>query len=77
MILKAMMALIAVLYTYESFELSAKQFDNLERFRSYFHRNWNYLSSPKQRNYHEIGMIGSIESAHRAFTYRMKKQGKT
>lgn len=70
-------ALTAVLDTHESLELSAKQLDDLERLRSYLHRNWDYLSSPKQRDYHGIGMIGSIESAHRAFTYRMKKQGKT
>lgn len=70
-------ALTAVLDTHESFELSPKQLDDLERLRSYLHRNWDYLSSPKQRDYHGIGMIGSIESAHRAFTYRMKKQGKT
>lgn len=69
--------LTAVLDIYESFELSSKQLDDLERLRNYLHQNWDYLSSPKQRNYYGIGMIGSIESAHRAFTYRMKKQGKT
>ena len=39
-------------------------------------RNWIYIPTPSKRGY-AVKIIGSIESSYRAYTYRMKKQGKT
>ena len=66
--------LMAVLDTFEG-NASKDQEEEVKRLRAYFTRNWAYVTSPKQRGY-EIANIGSIKSSHRAYTYRMKKQGK-
>lgn len=45
--------------------------------RKYLQRNWQYVHLPQMRGLKDIHLIGSVESSHRAFTYRMKKQGKS
>lgn len=68
--------LIPVLDTYQSLtanDLASAKFDRLV---NYLARNWIYLSSPSQRKYDDCVHLGTIESTQRAFTYRMKKQGK-
>lgn len=66
----------AALDSYESWNLSAEKTEALKALRAYLKRNWEYIPSPKDRGY-DLPKIGSIESSHRAYTYRMKKQGKT
>ena len=65
---------MTILDTFEG-NASKDQEEEVDRLRTYFTQNWAYVTSPKQRGY-EITNIGSIESSHRAYTYRMKKQGK-
>lgn len=69
--------LMAILDTFESMGLSAKQQNHLAHLRAYLKRNWAYILSPHDRGFHGVGHLGSVESSHRAFTYRMKKQGKS
>lgn len=69
--------LTAVLDTFEAAGLSDKQFNNLQRLRAYLACNWSYISFPSDRGYSGVKHLGSVESSHRAFTYRMKKQGKS
>lgn len=69
--------LIAVLDTEASLDLSTQQAEALTRLRSYLDRNWDYTTLPKDRGYNAKIRLGSVESSHRAFTYRMKKQGKS
>lgn len=68
--------LALVLDTYGSQDLNDKQCKNLVRLRSYLNRNWDYILTVRERGYRNVGNLGSIESSHRALTYRMKKQGK-
>lgn len=68
--------LTLILDTYEAQDLTAKQREDLIRLKSYLGRNWNYIPTTKKRGYSDVGNLGSIESSHRALTYRMKKQGK-
>ncbi|MCC4425430.1 UPF0236 family transposase-like protein, partial [Limosilactobacillus reuteri] len=67
--------LTIILDTYESQNLTEKQADDLTRLRKYLQQNWRYILSPQMRGFKDIHLIGSVESSHRAFTYRMKKQG--
>lgn len=60
----------------DTYESIAQATGDVARLRAYLKRNWPYLSSPKQRHHSEFGHLGTIESTHRAITYRMKKQGK-
>ena len=69
--------LTIILDTYESQNLTEKQADDLMRLRKYLQRNWRYILSPQMRGFKDIHLIGSVESSHRTFTYRMKKQGKS
>uniref|UniRef100_UPI002B0604EE UPF0236 family transposase-like protein n=1 Tax=Limosilactobacillus reuteri TaxID=1598 RepID=UPI002B0604EE len=69
--------LAIILDTYESQNLTEKQADDLMRLRKYLQRNWQYILSPQMRGFKDIHLIGSVESSHRTFTYRMKKQGKS
>ncbi|MCC4461011.1 ISLre2 family transposase, partial [Limosilactobacillus reuteri] len=69
--------LTIILDTYESQNLTEKQADDLMRLRKYLQRNWRYILSPQMRGFKDIHLIGSVESSHWAFTYRMKKQGKS
>jgi len=68
-----------ILDTYEANIENTKQMDQLDRLRAYLIRNWAYIKHPKHRTeaYRQIPNLGSAESSHRAFTYRMKKQGKS
>lgn len=69
--------LTAVLDTQSALVLSDQQVNALERLRAYLDRNWKYTTLPQERGYCSAGHLGSVESSHRAFTYRMKKQGKS
>lgn len=54
-----------------------EQEEHYLKLKAYFNRNWKYLKPYRLRELpKEIGTIGVIESRHRAFTYRMKKQGR-
>ena len=68
--------LTLILDTYEAQDLTFKQREDLARLRAYLNRNWNYIPTVKERGYSGVGNLGSIESSHRALTYRMKKQGR-
>lgn len=68
--------LTLILDTYEAQDLTAKQREDLIRLKAYLDRNWNYIPTTKERGYSGVGNLGSIESSHRALTYRIKKQGK-
>lgn len=68
--------LTLILDTYEAQDLTSKQREELIRLKAYLNRNWNYIPTTKERGYSGVGNLGSIESSHRALTYRMKKQGK-
>lgn len=68
--------LTLILDTYEAQDLTSKHQEDLARLRAYLNRNWDYISTTKERGYSGVGNLGSIESLHRALTYRMKKQGK-
>ena len=70
-------SLRAVLDTYESLDLAPEQLDSLQHLRNYLARNWQYVPNPWQRGYHGWTRLGAVESSHRAWTYRMKKQGKS
>lgn len=63
--------------TYESQNLTEKQADDLMHLRKYLQRNWQYVHLPQMRGLKDIHLIGSVESSHRSFTYRMKKKGKS
>ena len=63
--------------TFESMGLSVKQQDHLDHLRAYLKRNWDYVPSPHDRGFEGFGHLESVESSHRAFTYRMKKHGKS
>ena len=68
--------LTLILDTYEAQDLTSKQREGLVRLRAYLNRNWDYIPTARKRGYYDAGNLGSIESSHRALTYRMKKQGK-
>ena len=68
--------LTLILDTYEAQDLTFKQREDLVRLRAYLNRNWDYILTTKKRGYSDVGNLGSIESSHRALTYRTKKQGK-
>ncbi len=67
----------AVLDTYESQGLSEKQITDLIRLKNYLARNWKYIPTQKERGFKSSQKLGTIESSHRAYTYRMKKQGRS
>lgn len=50
--------------------------ENLRRLRSYIERRWADIKPFKQRKLQVIKAIGSCESNHRKYTYRVKGQGK-
>lgn len=54
-----------------------EQEEHYTKLTAYINRNWKHLKPYRLRDLpKENGMIGIIESRHRAFTYRMKKQGR-
>lgn len=65
-----------VLDTYESQITDPQSLQQLDHLYRYLARNWQYIKHPSDRGYPEVGHLGSIESAHRILTYRMKKQGR-
>lgn len=65
-----------ILDTFESQIKTDKELESLRTLRQYLARNWQFIKSPHDRGFMKIGKLGSIESSHRAYTYRMKKQGK-
>ena len=69
--------LTIILDTYESQIVDDNQLNQLSRLRNYLDRNWKYIAFPRDRRYKSVGNFGSIESSHRAFTYRLKKQGRS
>lgn len=71
----------AIIDTYESIivlEDDEQEVRKFNRLKKYLKRNWQYMKPWKLRNL-EInrGGIGIVESHHRPYTYRMKKQGKS
>lgn len=63
--------------TLESAAQGEQQAENLSRLRGYLERNWEYLPTPEQRGLAECGgCLGTCESNHRLYSYRMKKQGR-
>jgi hypothetical protein len=65
-----------ILTTYESTIDGEDKLEKLAGLRAYLERNWIYIKHPSDRGYESIGRMGSAESSHRAYTYRLKKQGK-
>ena len=53
------------------------QLEQAEFLKAYLKRNWPYLASMKQRGLEKYcKIIGTCESNHRLYSYRMKKQGR-
>ena len=53
------------------------QSEYTERLSSYLQRNWEYLRNMKQRGLEAYEkLIGTCESNHRLYSYRMKRQGR-
>ena len=67
----------ACLDTLESMAKSEMESENISRLRGYLERNWDYLQTPEQRGLAGCsGCLGTCESNHRLYSYRMKKQGR-
>lgn len=66
-----------VLDTMESKAADSVQADNVNKLRSYLQRNWEYLASLCDRGLGTYAKsLGTCESNHRLYSYRMKKQGR-
>lgn len=57
---------------------SAEEEENVRRLQAYLERNWEYLAPMPLREGLEgcLKGLGTCESNHRSYTYRMKKQGR-
>ena len=55
---------------------SAQTVENLGKLRGYLARNWSNIVPLVSLDWHQTG-LGSCESNHRAYTYRLKKQGRS
>jgi len=56
---------------------NAKQEYNAKKYAAYLDRNWEYLIRPWKRGLKGIAKcLGTCESNHRIYGYRMKKQGR-
>lgn len=53
-----------------------ENYENLQLLRNYLYRRWDYIKPFSKRNLPVIKAIGSCESNHRKYTYRIKGQGK-
>ena len=54
-----------------------QQAEHVERLRAYFQRNWEYMARLEERGLGQYaGSLGTCESNHRLYSYRMKKQGR-
>ncbi|MGL9969171.1 ISLre2 family transposase [Enterococcus sp. DIV1420a] len=63
--------------TFHSCCETEEQEEHFIKLRAYLNRNWKYLKPYYLRDLpQDIYTLGIIESLHRAFTYRMKKQGR-
>ena len=63
--------------TAESCAENEEEIKQIEKLRSYIKRNWDYIKPMKERGIEKrIAGIGSCESNHRIYSYRMKKQGR-
>lgn len=70
---------IACLDTAESLAegpMVKEQEEQVRLLRNYLQRNWEFLKNMKQRGLHCPACIGTCESNHRKYTYRMKRQGR-
>lgn len=68
---------ITVLDTAESMAEDESLVDQVVRLRGYMKRNWNYLKPAEQRGIeNKQEAIGTCESNHRIYSYRMKRQGR-
>ena len=63
--------------TMESMAVNEQQSEQVELYRRYLKRHWEYLTPLKLRGVElaEKG-LGTCESGHRIYSYRMKKQGR-
>ena len=55
---------------------TAQNYEHLARLRSYIDSHWDDIKPFKMRNLKVTKAIGSCESNHRKYTYRVKGQGK-
>ncbi|WP_173000648.1 UPF0236 family transposase-like protein, partial [Lactobacillus helveticus] len=55
---------------------TAQNHEHLTRLRSYIDRRWDDIKPFKMRDLKVAKAIGSCESNHRKYTYRVKGQGK-
>ena len=63
--------------TAESCAETEEEVREIEKLRSYIKRNWDYIKPMKDRGIEKRNAgIGSCESNHRIYSYRMKKQGR-
>lgn len=63
--------------TLESMAEDGQEVENLTRLHGYLKRNWEYIATLEQRGLGEYsGSLGTCESNHRLYSYRMKKQGR-
>lgn len=66
-----------VLDTIASNAGDAQQMEHVELLKGYLQRNWDYLASLEERGLGKYaGSLGTCESNHRLYSYRMKKQGR-
>lgn len=64
--------------TIESLAEDDCQVEQIRRLRAYLDRNWEYLAPLKTRGItEELKSLGTCESNHRPFSFRMKRQGKS
>ena len=70
-------SLSLALDTLESIAKGEQQEEHVELLRGYLERNWLYLATLEQRGLGEYSkLLGTCESNHRLYSYRMKKQGR-
>ena len=68
---------VTVLDTMASLARSKEQEEQIGLLRDYLERNWPYLASMQERGLGEYSTaIGTCESNHRTYSYRMKRQGR-
>ena len=67
---------LTVLDTMQCAAQNEAQEEQISLLKSYLERNWPYLASMKERGLEGYGKtIGTCESNHRTYSYRMKHQG--
>lgn len=69
-------AIRLVLDTAESMAETEEELIEIEQLTAYINRNWLYMKPPRMREHVKNGRgIGTCESNHREYTYRMKHRG--